>query len=487
MKRIIGLFSLVLVVISSLSAYNYQTVYSHRTALFAASGGDVKSMRIDSLKFNGDSILFPLKNIQEFNQNCLTPYGASWLGAKIIIKPGWNYFFNQNNDTIKIKTDAKLNERWTVYSDPNIIMAVFGTVQKIEAVNFLGITDSVKTIIFNGVIATSGMPKKDKALVLRDFDGKTIQISKNYGLIKTFNMLVFPYPNENTKSFMGNWDQYILAGLTNPKLGVQNLTWFDVFDFQPGDEIHTLNRNTPALGSTPTQGFDYKVETIKKYLSRVNYSDSIVYSVEIKERINDTGYSNYISRESIKQNNVFNTLPNLPIISHDTANKYSMNIGTEITKYNPNIYDEIIRSNDLCWHQLLADGCFENNSYIKSLGGPYYSCTGFYGESYDRSMVYYKKGSTTWGVPLLISGINQPKVESNITIFPNPATDKITIANLIDDCSFELLDLKGALLLRSTVNASQNLLNLSPFDKGMYLYRISNNGILLKAGKIVKQ
>ena len=54
-------------------------------------------------------------------------------------------------------------------------------------------------------------------------------------------------------------------------------------------------------------------------------------------------------------------------------------------------------------------------------------------------------------------------------------------------CVFELLDLKGSVMLRTTVTTSENTLNLSQYDKGMYLYRISANGALLKAGKIVKQ
>ena len=52
--------------------------------------------------------------------------------------------------------------------------------------------------------------------------------------------------------------------------------------------------------------------------------------------------------------------------------------------------------------------------------------------------------------------------------------------------TFELLDLKGSVMLRTTVTTSENTLNLSQYDKGLYLYRISANGVLLKAGKIVK-
>ena len=55
-----------------------------------------------------------------------------------------------------------------------------------------------------------------------------------------------------------------------------------------------------------------------------------------------------------------------------------------------------------------------------------------------------------------------------------------------ESCTFELLDLKGSVMLKTTLKASQNTVNLSQYDKGLYLYRISANGVLLKAGKIVK-
>ena len=55
-----------------------------------------------------------------------------------------------------------------------------------------------------------------------------------------------------------------------------------------------------------------------------------------------------------------------------------------------------------------------------------------------------------------------------------------------EPCTLELLDLKGSVILRTTVSTSENTINLSQYDKGLYLYRISANGALLKAGKIVK-
>jgi hypothetical protein len=56
-----------------------------------------------------------------------------------------------------------------------------------------------------------------------------------------------------------------------------------------------------------------------------------------------------------------------------------------------------------------------------------------------------------------------------------------------DSYTVDLLDLKGSMLLKKEVNTSRNTISLINFDKGLYLYRISNNGMMLKAGKLVKQ
>jgi hypothetical protein len=103
----------------SLSGQNYQTVYSDRIAYFEDETGNVKCIRIDSVAGNIDSVLYPFHNIQQLDYDCFTPYGDSWIGEKIIIDTnGFNYFFNRDHDTIKIKTNALMNESWTAYHIP---------------------------------------------------------------------------------------------------------------------------------------------------------------------------------------------------------------------------------------------------------------------------------------------------------------------------------------------------------------------------------
>ena len=495
MKRLYILLYFTLSVSSFLMAYDYQTVYSQRTALFSDSYGNIKSMRIDSVQFSQDSILYPIKNIQKLGSNCYTPYGASWLGAKIIVKPTWNYFFNENNDTIRIKTDAKLNETWKVFGKEDVWVS--GTVIKVELLTFMGLTDSVKTIEFNMTIATSAtVSSKSIAKFVADFDGKIIQISKHYGLIKTYNFNVFPYFSDTQETYMGTWQQFNLVGLTNPKAGVQNLTSFDIFDFQVGDELHTIEKNIPALGGVPP-GFLSERDQIEKYIKRLDFQDSIKYTVEVSLRtithVSGIEYLiknlHYTTTQIVMPNHDFDILPEVPLINTYSANKYSMYYdGVTTTKREPDIFNEIHRTADSCWSLILADGCLPTFSYVKGLGGPYYSCSGIMGDSQDNSLVYYKKGLSTWGTPLIITGTNQPKAMSEIEIYLNPTTDKLTINHELPpgESTFELLDLQGKVVRKLIIRDNENQLSLAEFSKGLYLYRLINNGKLLKAGKIVK-
>lgn len=85
-------------------AQDYQTVYLNRVALF--DHNRIKGLRIDSVKVvAADTILYPFASIQEVSSWCYSPYKASWIGEKVIIKSnGENLFFNREGNTITLKT-----------------------------------------------------------------------------------------------------------------------------------------------------------------------------------------------------------------------------------------------------------------------------------------------------------------------------------------------------------------------------------------------
>jgi hypothetical protein len=79
-------------------------------------------------------------------------------------------------------------------------------------------------------------------------------------------------------------------------------------------------------------------------------------------------------------------------------------------------------------------------------------------------------------------------IKSNVVISPNPVSDWLTVKSDIEatDYTFELLDIHGKIILQKQLKAFQNSLNISEFSNGLYLYRLLDNGKILKSGKIVK-
>ena len=174
-----------LVLFSSLKlfSFDYQAVYSDKITFF--EGDFLKGFQIDSFKVDsGDSIFYPIKNIQQIGENEFNLFGASFLGDKIVINETWNYFFNGDGDTIRIKIDAKKDEEWIAFSIKDSIF-VRAKVSDFDLETFLTLTDSTKTISFQVL-------DKDLNLVTHELNDKEIQLSKHYGLISTLNFIAFP-------------------------------------------------------------------------------------------------------------------------------------------------------------------------------------------------------------------------------------------------------------------------------------------------------
>ena len=481
MKQVSSFLFFVCVILSYANAYNYQTMYSHRTAFFSENN-QVLPIRIDSVKMSGDSVFYPIRNIEMLDNNCFDPKGASWIGKKVIVNRDWNYFFNAHNDTIKLKTSASLNESWDVHSSPE--MLIKGTVIGIDTVHFLGLIDSVKTIELKAyTITLNALPHK--------LDNKRIRISKHYGFIDAMNFN--SWPAYQFTYIQGDIFQPILAGMTNPEIGIQNLTWFKVFDFQPGDEIHSEYNSGWAFGSPPPY-FTINKKTIKKYISRTDYTDSIQYAVDIQSATVEYIQGSYIptifhytTTETIKLNTEFDKLAGEPIIDDYSAGLNTQLYSTFQVKIAPHATENVFERDDSnCWSRMILDGCFPMNSYYTGLGGPYIECTGWMLSYESNSLVYYKKGSETWGTPLVIIKLDQTEMIPLISVYPNPTTDLISF-EVNEDTEVRITDLNGKLLINKLINRFDNSISLAVIADGLYIYNIIRAGVKLQTGKISKQ
>jgi hypothetical protein len=478
--------------LSYLQAQDYKTVQSDRIAYFNNYGGDIKCVRIDSGSYPTDSIYYFSHNIQEIGPGCFMPYGFSWIGRKAVIKKDYNLFFNRDNDTICIKTNSLLNEKWKVFSIADSLY-IYGQVVKLDTMSFLGLKDSVKTISF------AVYDKSMKPVSMYLLDTVTIIISKNYGFVKTLNFLLFP----NCKTFVYPQvlDVYTIAGLSKPKVGVQNLTWLDVNDYNVNDEVHVYYE---AANWEAGNNYSILEKTIYKYFNRIDYKDSVKYYIDREQStfrrivkwdstsfayVHDTIFSVF------KPDSIFDKYPDEPIVqpieNRQMLFSNLMSNAKYISKTTSSVNGTYMSSySDSCWQPILFGGCLSIFTYIKGLGGPYYTCIhqiAIGGE--DRKLVYYKKGDTVWGTPLVITGFENIDIKSTIEVFPNPADDLLWIRANIKDLpySIEIMDLKGRILLKAKIVSDLQSINICGIAKGLYVYKIISDSKMVQTGKIIKK
>ena len=150
---------------------------------------------------------------------------------------------------------------------------------------------------------------------------------------------------------------------------------------------------------------------------------------------------------------------------------------------------KIINSQDI-WidgmGSVLRDGLLNpyQRSFITDGSSTYFGCFK------HNNDIYVSQFASSKDCPCSQWLVKVPEVKdsgNNFNVTFNPINNKIIVqSGFQGEIIFELLDLKGSIMLKTTVNPTQNTLNLSQYDKGIYLYRIYANGALLKAGKIVK-
>lgn len=466
-------------------ANDYQTVYADRIALFNNTDNWIKGLKVDSVKVAADTILYPFAIIQEVSPDgCFSPYKASWIGEKVVVKSdGINLFFNRDGDTITLKTQARLYDSWIAFHRADSFR-VEASIQMVTLENVLGLNDSVKTIIFR-VVDRQGNTV-DHAL-----NNLKVKISKRYGFVETLNFYLFP--DIFVRSPHDMLMNYTLVGLTKPKLGLQNLRWLEVYNFNPGDEVHVQEHNIgdPYFYDSVRE---YDNRCIYKYLERTDYADSIVYRYARKQSIK-TVYADSATLETyndtvrsvVPANPDFDKLPGEPIFNDGSAYQMYMRNDEFRMKIIPSAMNELYVGSGNCWSTIAGEGCLPEMRYIDGLGGPYYQCHGYVGDSKERKLVYYKKGETEWGEKLIITGVPDSRINDGLRVFPNPVRDVVTFQLNNDTGTYEvrIYSQTGTLVKTGQFVGSSSSINLSGLKSGIYLYKLSSPCSLIYTGKLV--
>jgi len=481
MKKYIVAIILINLLFSESYAQHFQSVNSGREAYFSLN----YILKIDSLtENNGDSIFYPIRSLKRDDNGCYSATAPSWAGSKIIVrKDGTNIYFNHNNDSIVIKTKAELNEKWIAFKIADSI-SIIAEVTGCNFESVLGMEDSVKTIRFQAFDSATN-------LVDNPINQMQLMLSQHFGWTKALNFNLFPnleadeyYPGQYFESCK-------LIGLSNPKVGWQNLTWFDVFDFQPDDVLHVYETHFDCCGTSTCKMFHRR--TIYTYLDRADYSDSIVYHVgreihEVTTQYQDTVITE-VYHDTIRE--LITPYPEFDILSgelvpfedgtrmHLTVQYTSL--GVDCKYFSATFYDY---DNDSCWQFLHYDGGAPLE-YLKGLGGGYYD----YNEICSRSLrelQYYKKGNSEWGTPFNFTRVETLHATNEIKVYPNPTSEAIYIETNghTDPMTFELYSANGSIVLKKYLRGANQSIDVSHLKTGFYFYTITIEQQQRATGKV---
>ncbi len=135
----------------------------------------------------------------------------------------------------------------------------------------------------------------------------------------------------------------------------------------------------------------------------------------------------------------------------------------------------------------------QNGLIVGQLAGGFAACTGTndnngadiygrfdkswdFGASSSNSLQPWLDPDGTAGDTLEILSITDFQFETNLSIFPNPASTILNVVNFGGtDLDFEVYSIMGQLIKRGTFNAVNNELNVSSYSEGIYFIKIIDN------------
>ncbi len=495
MKCLINL-SILCFLTLNLFTQNYQCVVENEEHLFS-NGTDYKAVKIDSVSYLPDFTSYFNFTILGFNNtsppNCYSPDHPTWFGKQVDIYSNGNHvFYNLDNEPILIQSAALLGEGWNCYTfyEGDYIRCMVTAVEEQE---FLGLTDSVKTISFQAY-DYYGNP------ISHQVNSKQLQLSKNNGFIKALNFKLFPELEESYPSFEV-FEEYDLCGISNPEVGVQNLTIKDIFDFEIGDEFHIYDYST----SISMGGHHY--HEIHRVLDKHWLSDTVVsYDFErcIKRKVYDYNWDDttYFEHDTLSENiNLLsfidaglNEVPETLIENNygwSSLHWYYQSNGSlgKTTKYYYGgfAYDP----GDDCAYEII-DYYFDSY-FIEGLGGSYWH---YWDQAYEnyRKLQYYKKGDEVWGTPYncdsLLTSVPVPQINTgNVSIAPNPMqrSTNIYLENLNNGFTFMLIDSFGRQIQIVESHGPELTFNRKNLPSGIYFYNIISEDKMIRSGKLILQ
>jgi hypothetical protein len=466
---------------------NYRNICNQGITFYKNSNHRLEGFRRDSILFPGgnDSVFLSYRSIIDTGATwgkCADTSNGSILGRKIYSKGnGWFYFFNRNNDSVRINSQADVNDAWRFVelSNGSYIQA---TVTGIVTDSVLGTTDQVKVISFQA---------KDVANnnIEHVLNQRCLKLSRHYGLTQMLH--VYYIPDDTTL--------YFLAGKSNPPAGIQEINWRNIYDFNINDAFHYS-----GWGYSPASSAVWTRRELIIGKTVYGNNDSVTYQVErcVKVQGGPPPFTNtWVDTLTVKYNFVqmandasFFKLPGELFDNGYWANQYYRKAGAIGQRQTKGISLDVwsnTGSSHTCWSKPYPDS-YKTIEYTEGLGVTYNH------ENYDwEHLEYYKKGNETWGTPVTNDcGIQlgkEPETESKklfLQVIPNPVENKAEVilshSGSLENLTYRLYNSSGKGVAEGNAESGSFSLDRRGLSGGIYLLVIRDkNGMILGSNKII--
>jgi len=458
MKSLLLSFALIVSLTFTSTAQHWSCFYPNDTAYYLDEAGNLQALAHVGSTINGADTVYKIFRTIKFDRSCSPTndeaYNTNapvWAGPEILKRPDGEFcFFNDQNDTLKFQTQYELNHSWKFFHNA-AGDSIVATITSLDTATLLGVIDSIKTITLSAY-SVSG----DTAIM--QWDGQVIRLSKQTGWVDMPNILSFP-------------NNAGLLTLTHLK----PLTYREVFNYSFGDYFQIKKT---------TNGYNYNYSNyvyqlvIDKQLSNNNESVTYTFLQNNTDTIIKTydNLSNYVGGAlpaKVEPNPSSTDFPLYYTNAKVNLNGDSAFVNKRSTKL---VYaSSIVQSHSNCW---VWNGYFD----VIPPEPTYHECLGllnFQGAvdgTTTETLIYYNLCGQQGGAKVEV-GINEVP-DTQIKIYPNPATDVVEINNTSNTTYIiNLVNLQGQLLQTITSQpGSTTQVDVSQLPLGMYILQLNDGG-----------
>lgn len=371
--------------------------------------------------------------------------------------------FNTNQEPIFFKLNSALNSSWLMYENRkqnNVIRASIISIGDSSIFNSMNEIKSIQVVYYD----TLGQEKKQEK-----YNRFVFKYGDKIGFLRLCYLGSFPLTCLN--------ESFSKCGVLR-FMGYQNMegtvkhgkTFFhvnEVHDYEVEDEFHSVN-------NYHSQYLSSSIKTINVCMSKKEVNDSLFFVFKERKHklITDRNGSVPIITDTVEEREhqvsrpVFTARPFIKTSYLDLLKTvYSSNIKGGLDEYYWNASNSMYVLGDTCFRQGFTNYEIVVHKYKGVFGSDIPNTIG----GGEERIVYYRKGSKTWGIPLPQNiGVNEIVASQRVSVYPNPA-NKMAIIDITKAKQVRIVNSLGKWVnTTSTIDQSKVEINTETLTNGIY-------------------